>query len=92
MDHLVIRIVGIFVRHAGAFDPHRMARMADAELEQATEPLRRELRALLAEYGRDAVTRPRSRCRPSRRSSIDAAHPSPRQRLPFARLFGGKHP
>jgi hypothetical protein len=46
----------IFTRHAAAFDPHRMARMADAELEQATEPLRRELRALFAEYGEDVVT------------------------------------
>jgi hypothetical protein len=46
MDHFVIRLLGIFMRHAGAFDTHRMARMADAELEQATEPLHRELRSV----------------------------------------------
>jgi hypothetical protein len=57
MDDLVIRLADIFTRHAAAFESHRMARMADAELEQATEPLRRELRALLAEYGQDAVIR-----------------------------------
>jgi hypothetical protein len=56
MDDLVIRLAGIFTRHAANFESRRVARMADAELEQATEPLRRELRALLAEYGQHAVT------------------------------------
>jgi hypothetical protein len=55
MDDLVIRLADIFTRHAAAFDPHSMARVADAELKQTTEPLRRELRALFAEYGEDVV-------------------------------------
>jgi hypothetical protein len=56
MNDLVIRLADILTRHAAAFDPHRTAHMTDTELGQATEPLRRELRALFAEYGEDAVT------------------------------------
>jgi hypothetical protein len=36
-------------------DFHRMGPMSDAELEEATEPFRREVDALIAEHGRDAV-------------------------------------
>jgi hypothetical protein len=38
-------------------DFRRMAHMSDAELEEVTEPFRREVDALIAEHGREAVVR-----------------------------------
>ena len=55
MDDLTARLADLFRRYMVDF--RRMALMSEAELEEVTEPFRREMNALIAEHGRDAVTR-----------------------------------
>jgi hypothetical protein len=53
MDDLVARLSNLFRRYQ--FDFPRTAGLSEAETEQATEPFRREIGALIAEHGREAV-------------------------------------
>jgi hypothetical protein len=53
MDDLTARLTDIFRRYQTDF--RRMAHMSEAEAEQATKPFRREVGALIAEHGREAV-------------------------------------
>jgi hypothetical protein len=55
MDDLTARLAGLFRRYTVVFQ--RMGLMSEAELEEETGPFRREMSALIAEHGRDAVTR-----------------------------------
>jgi len=55
MDDLAARLADLFQRYQVDF--RRMARLSEAECEQATEPFRWEVDALIAEHGREAVVR-----------------------------------
>ena len=55
MDDLTARLTDIFRRYQTDF--RRMAHMSEAEAEQVTKPFRREVGALMAEHGREAVVR-----------------------------------
>jgi len=55
MDDLTARLADLFRRYM--IDFHHVGPMSDAELEEATDPFRREVDALIAEHGRDAVVR-----------------------------------
>jgi hypothetical protein len=55
MDDLTAQLADLFWRFQ--IDFRRMAHMSEGEIEKATEPFRRELDALVAEHGRDAVVR-----------------------------------
>jgi hypothetical protein len=55
MDDLPARLAEIFRRYMADF--RRMGLMSDAELDEATEPFRSEVRVLIAEHGREAVVR-----------------------------------
>jgi hypothetical protein len=52
MDDLTPRLADLFRRYQVEF-----RRLSDAESEQAIEPFRREIAALIAEHGREAVVR-----------------------------------
>jgi hypothetical protein len=56
MDDLTARLAEIF-RRCYMADFRRMGLMSDAELDEATEPFRSEVRVLIAEHGREAVVR-----------------------------------
>jgi hypothetical protein len=56
MDDLTARLADIFRRYQTE-DFLRMAHMSEAEAEQVTKPFRREVGALIAEHGREAVVR-----------------------------------
>jgi hypothetical protein len=55
MDDLTARLADLFRRYMIEF--RRMALLSEAEMEQVTEPFRREVDALIAEHGREAVVR-----------------------------------
>ena len=55
MNDLTARLADIFRRYQTDFG--RMAHMSEAEAEQVTKPFRREVGALIAEHGREAVVR-----------------------------------
>jgi hypothetical protein len=55
MDDLTARLADIFRRYQTDF--FRMAHVSEAEAEQVTKPFRREVGALIAEHGREAVVR-----------------------------------
>src|ERR1700731_969511 len=55
MDDLTARLADLFWRYTVVF--RRMGLMSEAELEEETGPFRREMNGLIAEHGRDAVTR-----------------------------------
>jgi hypothetical protein len=55
MDDLTARLADIFRRYQTDF--LLMAHMSEAGVEQVTKPFRREVRALIAEHGREAVVR-----------------------------------
>jgi hypothetical protein len=55
MDDLTARLADLFRRYQVDF--RLMVHMSEAESERATEPFRREVGALIAEHGREAVVR-----------------------------------
>ncbi len=55
MDDLSSQVAGIFRRYQAEF--RRMDRLSDSEYEQAIQPFRKEVAALIAEHGREAVVR-----------------------------------
>jgi hypothetical protein len=55
MDDLTARLADIFQRYQIEF--RRMAHMSEAEADEATEPFRTEVKALIAEHGGEAVVR-----------------------------------
>jgi hypothetical protein len=55
MNDLTAHLADIFRRYQTDF--RRMAHMSEAEAEQVTKPFRREVGALIAEHGREAVVR-----------------------------------
>jgi hypothetical protein len=55
MDDLTARLADLFRRYQ--IDFGRMAQLSEADMEQATEPFRREISALIAEHGREVVIR-----------------------------------
>jgi hypothetical protein len=52
---LAARIADLFRRYQ--IDFGRMARLSETDMGHATEPFRREISALIAEHGREAVVR-----------------------------------
>jgi hypothetical protein len=55
MDDVTARLADIFRRYKVDFG--RMGRMSEAEIEQAIEPFRKEVDALIDKHGREAVLR-----------------------------------
>jgi hypothetical protein len=55
MDDVTARLADIFRRYQ--IDFGRMGHMSEAEIEQAVEPFREEVGALIDEHGREAVLR-----------------------------------
>jgi hypothetical protein len=55
MSDLTTRLADIFRRYQTDF--RRTAQMSEAEAERVTKPFRREVGALIAEHGREAVVR-----------------------------------
>jgi hypothetical protein len=55
MDDVTARLADLFRRYQIEF--RRMAHMSEGEAEQATEPFRTEVKALIAEHGGEAVVR-----------------------------------
>jgi hypothetical protein len=55
MDDLTARLADLFRRYQADF--RLIVHMPEAESERATEPFRREVAALIAEHGREAVVR-----------------------------------
>jgi hypothetical protein len=55
MDDVTARLADIFRHYKVDFG--RMGRMSEAEIEQAIEPFRKEVDALIDEHGREAVLR-----------------------------------
>jgi hypothetical protein len=55
MDDLTARLADLFRRYQIEF--HRIADLSEGEAEQVTESFQREVNALIAEHGREAVVR-----------------------------------
>ena len=55
MDDLTRSLTDLFRRYQVEFS--RIPQMSDAAAEQVTKPFRREVSALIAEHGREAVVR-----------------------------------
>jgi hypothetical protein len=55
MDDLTALVADLFRRYQVDF--RRTAHLSEAECEQATQPFRMEISALIAEHGREAVVR-----------------------------------
>jgi|SRR5580704_17637289 hypothetical protein len=66
MDDLTARLADLFRRYMVEF--RRMALLSEAEMEQVTEPFRREVDAMIAEHGREAVG---SGCAPTAGRPVD---------------------
>jgi hypothetical protein len=55
MDDLTARLADLFRRYQ--IELRRIGDLSEGEVEQVTEPFQREVNALIAEHGRDAVVR-----------------------------------